>query len=83
MNEKLQKLNLLTKSHRYVNVPRDKTVKARRLKMLESIDKSLSELLKTANQTKVWFLSYINSKKLFLWTKSSFENKFSKKLPFL
>jgi hypothetical protein len=32
--------------------------------MLESIDKSLSELLKKlANQTKVWFLSYIDSKK--------------------
>ncbi len=32
--------------------------------MLGSIDKSLSELLKkTANKTKVWFMSYSNSKK--------------------
>ncbi len=32
--------------------------------MFGSIDKSLSELLKkTANKTKVWFLSYIDSKK--------------------
>jgi hypothetical protein len=32
--------------------------------MFEIIDKSLSELLKkTANQKKVWFLSYIDSKK--------------------
>jgi hypothetical protein len=32
--------------------------------MFGSIDKSHSELLKiTANQTKVWFLSYIDSKK--------------------
>jgi hypothetical protein len=32
--------------------------------MLGSIDKSLGELFKkTANKTKVWFLSYIDSKK--------------------
>jgi hypothetical protein len=52
------------RNYRYGNAPRDKTVKARRLKILGSIDKSLSELLKkTANKTKVWILSYIDSKK--------------------
>jgi hypothetical protein len=55
---------LLPKNIHYGNAPRDKTVKGRRLKLLESIDKSLSELLKQmANKTKVWFLSYIDSKK--------------------
>jgi hypothetical protein len=34
------------KNYRYANAPRDKTVKARRLKMLGSIDKSLSKLKK-------------------------------------
>jgi hypothetical protein len=55
---------LLTKKYHYGNAPRDKSVKSRKLKMLGSIDKSLSELLKkTANKTKVWFLSYLDSKK--------------------
>jgi hypothetical protein len=48
----------------YGNASREKNVKAARLKMFEIIDKSLSELLKkTVNQKKVWFLSYIDSKK--------------------
>jgi hypothetical protein len=52
------------KSYPYGNASREKTVKAARLKIFEIIDKSLSELLKkTANQKKVWFLSYIDSKK--------------------
>ncbi len=52
------------KSYPYGNASREKTVKAARLKIFEVIDKSLSELLKkTANQKKVWFLSYIDSKK--------------------
>jgi hypothetical protein len=54
------------KSYPYSNASREKTVKAARLKIFEIIDKSLSELLeKTANQKKVWFLSYIDSKKRF------------------
>jgi hypothetical protein len=52
------------KSYPYGNASREKTVKAARLKKFEIIDKSLSELLKkTANQKKVWFLSFIDSKK--------------------
>jgi hypothetical protein len=52
------------KSYPYGNASREKTFKAARLKIFEIIDKSLSELLKkTANQKKVWFLSYIDSKK--------------------
>jgi hypothetical protein len=52
------------KSYPYGNASREKTVKAARLKMFEIIDESLSELLKkTAKQKKVWFFSYINSKK--------------------
>jgi hypothetical protein len=52
------------KSYPYVNASREKTVRAARLKMFEIIDKSLSVLLKkTANQKKVWFLSYSDSKK--------------------
>ena len=52
------------KSYPYGNASREKTVKAARLKIFEIIDKSLSELLKkTANQKKVWFLSYIDFKK--------------------
>ncbi len=52
------------KSYPYGNASREKTVKAARLKIFEIIDKILSELLKkTANQKKVWFLSYIDSKK--------------------
>jgi hypothetical protein len=52
------------KSYPYGNASREKTVKAARLKIFKIIDKSLSELLKkTANQKKVWFLSYIDSKK--------------------
>jgi hypothetical protein len=52
------------KSYPYGNASREKTVKAARLKIFEELDKSLSELLKkTANQKKVWFLSYIDSKK--------------------
>jgi hypothetical protein len=47
MNEKLQKVTLL------VTLLEKKNVKAARLKMFESIDKSLSKLLKkTANQNK-------------------------------
>jgi hypothetical protein len=42
INETLK--NLLKKNYCYGNTPKDKTVKARRLKMLGSIDKSLSEL---------------------------------------
>ncbi len=38
--------NSLTKSYPYSNASREKTVKAERLKIFESIDKSLSELLK-------------------------------------
>jgi hypothetical protein len=38
--------NLLTKSYRYDNDPREKTIKAARLKSFEYTDKSLSELLK-------------------------------------
>jgi hypothetical protein len=38
--------NLLTKSYPYGNASREKTFTAARLKMCESIDKSLSELLK-------------------------------------
>ncbi len=53
-----------TYTYLYGNASREKTVKSARLKMFEIIDKSLSELLKkTANQKKVWFLSYIDSKK--------------------
>jgi hypothetical protein len=56
--------NLLTKSYPYGNASREKTIKAARLKMFEIIDKSLSELFKKmSNQKKVWFLSYIDSKK--------------------
>jgi hypothetical protein len=52
------------KSYPYGNASREKTVKAARLKIFEVIDKSLSEFLKkTANQKKVWFLSYIDSKR--------------------
>ncbi len=52
------------KSYPFGNAFLEQTNKAARLKMFESIDKSLSELLKkTANQTKVWFLSYVDSKK--------------------
>jgi hypothetical protein len=52
------------KSYPFGNASREKTVKAARLKIFEIIDKSHSELLKkTANQKKVWFLSYIDSKK--------------------
>jgi hypothetical protein len=38
--------NLVTKSYPYGNASSEKTVKAARLKIFESIDKSLSELLK-------------------------------------
>ncbi len=38
--------NLLMKSYPYGNASREKNVKAARLKMFESIDKNLSELLK-------------------------------------
>jgi hypothetical protein len=56
--------NSLLKSYTYGNASREKTFKVARLKMFEVIDKSLSELLKkTPNQKKVWFLSYIYSKK--------------------
>jgi hypothetical protein len=56
--------NSLTKNYRYVNAPRDKTVKATRLKILDCIGKCISELLKkTAAQWKAWFPSYIDSKK--------------------
>ncbi len=56
--------NSVTKNYPDDNASREKTVEAARLKMFESIDKSLSELQKkTANQTKAWFLSYIDSKK--------------------
>jgi hypothetical protein len=56
--------NLLTKSYPYGNAFKEKTIKAARLKMFEIKDKSLSELLKkTVNKTKIWFLSYIDSKK--------------------
>jgi hypothetical protein len=37
--------NLVTKMYPYGKASREKTVKATRLKMFESIDKSLSELL--------------------------------------
>jgi hypothetical protein len=36
--------NLLTKNYYYVNDPRDKTVKAARLKILDLIGKCISEL---------------------------------------
>jgi hypothetical protein len=38
--------NSLMKSYPYGNTSREKTIKAARLKMFESIDKSFSELLK-------------------------------------
>jgi hypothetical protein len=38
--------NSLTKNYRYINAPRDKTVKATRLKILDCIGKCISELLK-------------------------------------
>jgi hypothetical protein len=45
--------NSLTKNYRYVNAPRDKTIKATRLKFLDCIGKYISELLKkTAPQQK-------------------------------
>jgi hypothetical protein len=40
------KENSLTKNYRYINAPRDKTVKASRLKILDCIGKCISELLK-------------------------------------
>ncbi len=41
--------NLLTKNYRYVNAPRDKTVKATRLKILDCIGKYISELFKKSH----------------------------------
>ncbi len=38
--------NSLTKNYSYINAPRDKTVKATRLKILDCIGKCISELLK-------------------------------------
>ncbi len=42
----------LTKNYRYVNAPRDKTIKATRLKILDCIGKCISELLKK-NRTSI------------------------------
>jgi hypothetical protein len=56
--------NSLTKSYPYGNAFVENTVKAARLKMFKSIDKSHCELFKKfANKTKVWFLIYIDSNK--------------------
>jgi hypothetical protein len=38
--------NSLTKNYRYINAPRDKTVKATMLKILDCIGKCISEFLK-------------------------------------
>jgi hypothetical protein len=53
--------NSFTKSYLHITTPREKTVKAARLKILDCIDKCISELLKkTAAQQKACFPSNID-----------------------